>query len=74
MRPPPYHPDTPAVRADYQNYYDEITRLDRHVGAVLDELESQGLAEKTIVIFLSDNGAPSPATRPPSTTAASAPP
>jgi N-sulfoglucosamine sulfohydrolase len=60
VRLPPYHPDTPAVRADYQNYYDEITRLDRHVGAVLDELESQGLAEKTIVIFLSDNGRPFP--------------
>lgn len=57
---PPYHPDTPAVRADYQSYYDEITRLDRHVGAVLDEIESQGLAEKTVVLFLSDNGRPFP--------------
>ncbi len=60
VRLPPYHPDTPAVRADYQNYYDEITRLDRHVGAVLDELAAQGLEEKTIVLFLSDNGRPFP--------------
>lgn len=57
---PPYHPDTPAVRADYQSYYDEITRLDRYVGAVLDELESEKLAEKTLVLFLSDNGRPFP--------------
>ncbi|HRQ90918.1 MAG TPA: sulfatase, partial [Bacteroidia bacterium] len=57
---PPYHPDTPAVRADYQSYYDEITRLDRHVGEVLDELDRAGLAENTIVIFLSDNGRPFP--------------
>ena len=26
----PYHPDTPAVLADYQLYYDEITRLDAY--------------------------------------------
>ncbi len=60
VRLPPYHPDTPAVRADYQNYYDEITRLDQHVGAVLNELEAQGLAENTVVLFLSDNGRPFP--------------
>jgi arylsulfatase A-like enzyme len=57
---PPYHPDTPAVRADYQSYYDEITRLDRYVGALLDELESEKLADKTLVLFLSDNGRPFP--------------
>lgn len=56
IRMPPYHPDTPAVRADYQNYYDEITRLDRHVGELLDELDRTNLSEKTLVIFLSDNG------------------
>ncbi len=60
VRLPPYHPDTPAVRVDYQNYYDEITRLDRHVGEILDELAAQGLEEKTVVLFLSDNGRPFP--------------
>lgn len=60
IRLPPYHPDTPAVRADYQQYYDEITRLDRYVGMVLDELESQKLTEKTLVLFISDNGRPFP--------------
>jgi len=60
VRLPPYHPDTPAVRADYRLYYDEITRLDRHVGLVLDELEAQGADENTLVIFLSDNGRPFP--------------
>lgn len=57
---PPYHPDTPAVRADYQAYYDEITRLDRYVGEVLRELDAQGLTEKTLILFLSDNGRPFP--------------
>lgn len=56
----PYHPDTPAVRADYQLYYDEITRLDKYVGQVLDELEAQGLSENTFLLFISDNGRPFP--------------
>lgn len=60
IRIPPYHPDTPAVRADYQQYYDEITRLDRFVGTVLDELDTQGVAENTLVLFISDNGRPFP--------------
>ena len=57
---PPYHPDTPLVRQDYARYYDEITRLDRFVGAVLQELETQKVSNNTIVIFLSDNGRPFP--------------
>lgn len=60
IKVPPYHPDTPAVRADYQVYYDEITRLDRYVGLVMDELESQGVAENTLILFISDNGRPFP--------------
>jgi len=34
-----------------------ITRLDREVGAILDALDALGLAENTLVIFTSDNGA-----------------
>jgi arylsulfatase A len=34
-----------------------ISRLDREVGAILDELETLGIAENTLVIFTSDNGA-----------------
>ena len=33
-----------------------ITRLDSYVGRMLDALRQQGLAEKTLVIFTSDNG------------------
>ena len=57
---PPYFPDTPEVRADLALYYDEIARLDRYLGAVLDELSEQGVAEDTFVVFLSDNGRPFP--------------
>lgn len=33
-----------------------ITRLDGHVGRLLDELQRLGIAENTLVIFTSDNG------------------
>jgi N-sulfoglucosamine sulfohydrolase len=57
---PPYLPDTPEVRADLALYYDEIARLDRFVGAVMDELKAQGVDDETLVLFLSDNGRPFP--------------
>lgn len=57
---PPYLPDTPVVRIDLAEYYDETARLDGFVGQVLDELDRQKIAENTVVIFLSDNGRPFP--------------
>ncbi|MEX2044950.1 MAG: sulfatase [Opitutus sp.] len=57
---PRHLPDTPGVRKELALYYDEIERLDRFVGAVMEELEVQRVADKTMVIFLSDNGRPFP--------------
>lgn len=57
---PPFLPDTPDVRSDLAMYADEVTRLDHFIGAVLDELESQGVADETLVVFISDNGRPFP--------------
>jgi len=57
---PPHLPDTPAVRRELALYYDEITRLDENVGKVMAELERQGVAEKTLILFTSDNGRPFP--------------
>lgn len=34
-----------------------ISRLDREVGAILDELDALGIADNTLVVFTSDNGA-----------------
>ncbi len=53
-------PDAPEVRADLVLYYDAITRLDRFVGQLLDELDRRGLAQDTLIVFLSDNGPPFP--------------
>lgn len=60
VRVPPYLPDAKETRGDLALYYDEITRLDGHVGKVLDELAEQAVADNTIVIFMSDNGRPFP--------------
>jgi N-sulfoglucosamine sulfohydrolase len=54
---PAHYPDTPAVRADFARYYDEIARFDTSFGEVLSELEKRGLAANTIVVFMGDNGA-----------------
>jgi arylsulfatase A-like enzyme len=60
VRVPPYLPDAPDTRRDLALYYDEITRLDFFVGKVLEELAAQGVADNTVVVFLSDNGRPFP--------------
>ncbi len=57
---PPYLPDVPEVREDLALYYDEIGRLDTWVGRVRGELIAQGVWDRTMVIFLSDNGRPFP--------------
>lgn len=57
---PPHLPDTPEVRGELALYYDEIARLDANVGAVLAELERQGVADDTLILFISDNGRPFP--------------
>lgn len=57
---PPHLPDTPAVREDLRLYYDEIGRLDSYVGKVVEQLEENGKAENTLILFISDNGRPFP--------------
>ncbi len=54
----------PADRALYpdqpekvQNYYGEITAMDRALGHLRDELRSLGLAQNTLLWYTSDNGA-----------------
>lgn len=53
---PPYYPDTPFVRKIWARYYDLITFMDKQVGDLLNQLEADGLADKTILFFFSDHG------------------
>ncbi|MCP2635916.1 sulfatase [Microbacterium sp. HD4P20] len=57
---PPYHPDTPAFRWAWSRYVDLITAMDAWVGGILDQLEEDGLADNTLVVFWSDHGASFP--------------
>ncbi|MGH8221595.1 MAG: sulfatase-like hydrolase/transferase, partial [Woeseiaceae bacterium] len=57
---PPYMADTRESREDIARYYDEIGRMDEVIGRFLRVLDVRGLEEDTLVVFLSDNGAPFP--------------
>lgn len=59
-RVPAYHPDTPEVRHDWAQYYDNITTMDQQAGRILDDLEKDGLVEDTIVLFFGDHGSGMP--------------
>lgn len=53
---PGFLPDLPDVRRELAQYYSSVRRGDQSMGAVLDALEQAGLAENTLVVFMSDNG------------------
>ncbi len=57
---PPYLPDTPTVRRDMWKVYNNLAETDQQVGAVLAQLEEDGLLEETIIFFYADHGGPLP--------------
>jgi len=52
----PYHPDLPAIRHDWAQYYDRHEQMDAEIADILNELEESGEAENTIVIYYGDHG------------------
>ncbi len=56
VRVPAYHPDTPEVRQDWAQYYDQVTLADASAGKRLKEIEEAGLAGDTIVFYYADHG------------------
>lgn len=57
---PPYLPDNDVVRRDIWKEYNNIVEMDLQVGAVLKQLEDDGLLENTIIFFYGDHGGPYP--------------
>ncbi|HRQ88410.1 MAG TPA: sulfatase [Bacteroidia bacterium] len=57
---PPYYPDTPVMRRELARFHDCVSALDTEVGALLKQLEEDGLADDTIVFFYSDHGSGMP--------------
>jgi uncharacterized sulfatase len=60
VRVPAYHPDTPEVRQDWAQYYDQVSLADASAGKRLKELEEAGLAADTIVFYYADHGSGMP--------------
>ena len=59
-RIPAYHPDTPEVRKDWAQYYDNITTMDGQAAKLLADLKADGLDQDTIVFFYGDHGSGMP--------------
>lgn len=57
---PPYLADTPATRKGMSHYLAEITYYDGQVGQLLGLLDQHGLAEDTLVMVVSEQGASLP--------------
>jgi hypothetical protein len=53
---PPYYPDTELARRTLARYYDCVRIMDKEVGAILQELADDDVADDTIVFFYADHG------------------
>ncbi|MCG8387845.1 MAG: sulfatase-like hydrolase/transferase, partial [Cytophagales bacterium] len=53
---PPYYPQTDLAKRDWANGLEAAQIVDRQVGALLDRLENEGLADNTLVFIIGDNG------------------
>jgi N-sulfoglucosamine sulfohydrolase len=58
--PPVHLPDTAETRADMASFKASARSLDQGVGAVLQSLDEQGLADDTLVVLTTDHGLPFP--------------
>lgn len=56
LKLPPYWPDHPVARDEYANYLEAIQLADKYFGEILARLESEGIADNTLVFFFGDNG------------------
>ena len=56
VTPPPYYPDHPIVRAEWARYLNSASGMDVRIGWILDQLQKDGLADHTVIIFFADNG------------------
>lgn len=53
---PPYYPRHPVLLRDWAAYLDSVRFTDEHVGKVIARLESEGILDQTLVIFMTDHG------------------
>ncbi len=56
VTPPPYYPDHPTVRQEWARYLNSASGMDVRVGWILEQLQRDGVADDTVVMFFGDNG------------------
>ncbi len=56
VTPPPYYPDHPIVREEWARYLNSASGMDVRIGWILKQLDQDGVADDTVVIFFGDNG------------------
>lgn len=54
--PPAHLPNTASVRADMAAFKASVRSLDQGIGAVLNALHQQGVAERTLIVCTTDHG------------------
>lgn len=57
---PSYLPDTAEAQAEWAQYCQSVSRLDRGVGRLIEILQAAGKYDDTLIIYVSDNGAAFP--------------
>ncbi len=57
---PPFLVDDAETRQDLASYYNEVTRFDHFIGAVVAELKEQNVLKNTLILVMADNGRPFP--------------
>ncbi len=55
-----HYPDSETIRSDVADYYFEVNRFNRELDAFLDQLETMGQLENTLVVVTGDHGMPFP--------------
>ena len=55
---PPYYPEHPVTRADWDNYLASVEEFDRKERLILERLDREGIADRTIVVLFGDHGRP----------------
>lgn len=60
---PPWLPDIPEVRDELALYAASVRRVDKAFGTLVDTLKRTGTYDNTLIVYLSDNGAPFPGSK-----------
>ncbi|MEO6758567.1 MAG: sulfatase, partial [Saprospiraceae bacterium] len=60
VKVPGFLPDTPEVRSDLLDYYEEIEYFDGHLGRMIASIEKAGELGNTLIVVCGDNGMPFP--------------